>query len=144
MSTQGKPNGFNTITPNTIVKSVTEAVNFYKTVFCAEEILRLNTPDGKVVHCELKFGDSRINLGESMEGWPEQPLLAQIYVSDSDATFALALKEGAKELSPVKDMFFGAREGRIIDPFGNTWTISTHKEEVSGEEMQSRLNALYG
>jgi PhnB protein len=143
MSTQGKPKGFNTITPNAIVRSVTEAVTYYKKVFGAEEVLRLTTPDGKVVHCELKLGDSRMNLGEAMEGWPEQSLMAQIHVADSDATFALAIKEGATELSPVEHMFFGAREGRVIDPFGNTWTISTHKEEVSGEEMQRRLNALY-
>ncbi|UTY59736.1 VOC family protein [Massilia sp. erpn] len=143
MSTQGKPEGFNTITPNSIVSSVADAVKFYQKVFGAEELLRLNTPDGKVAHCELKFGDSRINLGEAMEGWPEQPLLAQIYVPDSDATFALAIKEGAKELSPVTDMFFGSREGRVIDPFGNTWTIATHKKQVSGEEMQRQLDAMY-
>ncbi|WP_256081527.1 VOC family protein [Massilia sp. YIM B04103] len=143
MSTKGKPEGFNTITPNSIVRSVADAVKFYQTVFGAEELLRLNTPDGKVVHCELKFGDSRINLGEAMEGWPEQPLLAQIYVPDSDATFALAIKEGAKELSPVTDMFFGSREGRVIDPFGNTWTIATHQKQVSGEEMQRQLDAMY-
>lgn len=142
MSIQEKPQGFATITPNSIVKSVTEAAAFYEKVFGAKEMLRLTTPDGKIVHCELKFGDSRLNLGESMEGWPEHPLLAQIYVSDSDATFALAIKEGAKELSPVTDMFFGAREGRVVDPFGNTWTMSTIKEKVSAEEMQSRLNKL--
>ncbi|TCW83982.1 hypothetical protein C5O80_12900 [Burkholderia sp. SRS-46] len=143
MNTNGTPEGFNTITPNSIVSSVADAVKFYQKVFGAEELLRLSTPDGKVVHCELKFGDSRINLGESMEGWPEQPLLAQIYVPDSDSTFALAIKEGAKELSPMTDMFFGSREGRVIDPFGNTWTIATHKKKVSGEEMQRLLNAMY-
>ena len=79
MNTNGIPKGFHTITPNTIVKNVDKAVEFYTKVFGAEEVLRLNTPDGKIVHCELKFGDSRINLGESMEGWLEQPLLAQIY-----------------------------------------------------------------
>lgn len=143
MNTQGKPEGFHTITPNSIVSSVADAVEFYRKVFGAEELLRLHTPDGKVVHCELKFGDSRINFGEAMAGWPEQPLLAQIYVPDADATFALAIEEGAKELSPVTDMFFGSREGRVIDPFGNTWTIATHKRQVSGEEMQRQLNALY-
>lgn len=142
MNKNWKPAGFHTIIPNSIVKNVTQAVEFYTKVFGAEEIFRLNMPNGKVVHCELKFGDSRINLGESMNGWPEQALLAQIYVTDSDATFNLAIKEGAKELSPVNDMFFGAREGRVIDPFGNIWTISTHNENISNEEMQQRLNAL--
>jgi PhnB protein len=99
-------------------------------------------PYGKVVHCELKFGDSRVNLGESMEGWPEHTLLAQMFVADSDAVFAQAVKEGAEVLSAMTDMFFGSREGRVLDPFGSTWTISTHKENISVEEMQRRLNAL--
>jgi PhnB protein len=106
----------------------------------AEEIMRLTMPDGKVVHCELKFGDSRLNLGETMEGWPEHGLLAQIYVADSDAMFKRAVKAGAKELMPMTDMFFGSREGRVVDPFGNTWTIATRKEDLAPEEMQRRLN----
>ena len=77
-----------------------------------------------------------------MEGWPEHNLLAQIFVADADAVFAQALKAGAEVLSPVTDMFLGSREGRVLDPFGSTWTISTHKENVSVEEMQRRLNAL--
>lgn len=144
MPNQGIPKGAHTITPNTIVRSVDAAVLFYTEVFGAIEIMRLKTPDGKTVHCELRFGDSRVNLGESMEGWPEQAMLAQIYVPNSDATFALALKKGAVELSPVTDMFFGAREGRIKDPFGNTWTISTHHKDVSAQEMQRQLNTMYG
>lgn len=144
MNHSGKPEGCNSVVPNTIVRDVAEAVAFYSKVFGAEQVLRLTTPDGKVAHCELRIGDSRINLGEAMEGWPEQPLLAQIYVADSDATFALALKEGASELSPVTDMFFGSREGRVLDPFGNTWTIATHQKDVSAEEMQRQLNAMYG
>jgi PhnB protein len=142
MSINPIPAGFHTIAPNIIVKSVDEAVSFYKRAFGAEEILRLSTPDGTVVHCELKFGDSRVNLGELMEGWPEHTLLAQIFVADSDGVFAQAVKAGAEVLSPVTDTFFGSREGRVLDPFGSTWTISTHKENVSVEEMQRRLNAL--
>ncbi|GJI93384.1 glyoxalase [Duganella caerulea] len=143
MDATGRPEGCNTVTPNCIVSNVAEAVAYYQKVFGAEELLRLHTPDGKVVHCELKLGDSRINLGESMEGWPEQPLLAQIYVPDADATVALAIECGAKALSPVGDMFFGTREGRVMDPFGNTWTIATHQKQVSGAEMQRLLNEMY-
>jgi PhnB protein len=142
MSVNPIPAGFHTIAPNIIVKNIDAAVSFYKRAFDAEEILRLSMPDGKVAHCELKFGDSRVNLGESMEGWPEHTLLAQIFVADSDAVFARAVEAGAKVLSPITDMFFGSREGRVLDPFGSTWTISTHKENVSVEEMQRRLNAL--
>lgn len=142
MSVHPIPPGFHTIAPNIIVKNVDAAVSFYKQAFGAEEILRLTMPDGKVTHCELKFGDSRVNLGESMEGWPEHSLLAQIFVADSDAVFARAVKAGAKVLSPMTDMFFGSREGRVLDPFGSTWTISTHTEDVSAQEMQRRLNAF--
>jgi len=94
------------------------------------------------LECTLKFGDSRVNLGEVMEGWPEHSLLAQIFVADSDAVFAQAVEAGAEVLSPITDMVFGSREGRVLDPFGSTWTISTHTEDVSVEEMQQRLNAL--
>jgi PhnB protein len=142
MSVNPIPPGFHTIAPNIIVKNIDAAVSFYKRAFDAEEILRLFMPDGKVTHCELKFGDSRLNLGESMEGWPEHTLLAQIFVEDSDAVFAQAVEAGAEVLSPMTDMFFGSREGRVLDPFGSTWTIATHTENVSVEEMQQRLNAL--
>jgi len=77
-----------------------------------------------------------------MEGWPEPALLAQIFVADSDAVFAQAVKAGAEVLRPMTDKFFGSREGRVLDPFGSTRTISTYKENVSVEEMQRRLNAL--
>jgi PhnB protein len=141
MSVRPVPEGFHTITPNIIVKNASEAVQFFRKAFNAEEIMRLTMPDGKVVHCELKFGDSRVNLGETMEGWPERTLLAQIFVEDSDAMFKRAVDAGCKVLSPMKDMFFGFREGRVNDPFGNTWTISTCKEKVSPEEMQRRINS---
>src|ERR1700722_2297043 len=89
------PDGFHTITPNIVVRSVDETVAFFKNAFDAVELMRLTLPDGKVVHCELKFGDSRLNLGEAMEGWPEHTLLAQIHVADSDAVFARAVAAGA-------------------------------------------------
>ncbi len=111
MSINPIPAGVHTIAPNIIVKNIDAAVTFYKRAFGAQEILRLYMPDGKVTHCELKFGDSRVNLGESMEGWPEHSLLAQIFVADSDAVFAQAVEAGAKVLSPMTDMFFGSREG---------------------------------
>jgi PhnB protein len=116
------PEGFHTITPNTIVADAAQAIDFYRRVFDAIEKVRLTMPDGKIVHCELQIGDSRVNLAEAMEGWPLHGLLAQIYVPNSDSVFARAI------------------EGRVLDPFGNTWTISTLKEKVSPEEMQRRLD----
>ena len=76
-----------------------------------------------------------------MDGWPAQGLVAQIYVEDSDKLFKRAVDAGAKEIMPMTDMFFGSREGGVMDPFGNVWTIATLKEEVAPEEMQRRMKA---
>jgi PhnB protein len=141
MSVKAVPEGFHTITPNIIVNDGQAAIAFLTRAFGAEEKVRLTMPGGKIAHCELQIGDSRINLGDAMEGWPPHPLLAQIFVEDSDALFARAVAAGAKVIMPMTDMFFGTREGRISDPFGNTWTISTRKEEVSPAEMQRRIDA---
>jgi PhnB protein len=142
MSVRPIPDGYHTITPNIIVQGVDSAVEFYKKAFGAEEKVRLTMPNGMIVHCELIIGDSRLNLGEPMEGWPAHPLLAQLHVEDSDAIFKRAVDAGAKAVMPMTDMFFGSREGRVVDPFGNTWTISSRKEIVSPEEMQRRLNTV--
>jgi PhnB protein len=142
MSVRPIPEGYHTITPNIIVQGVEQAVDFYKRAFGAEETVRLTMPNGTIVHCELIIGDSRLNLGEPMESWPAHPLLAQLHVEDSDAIFQQAIGAGAKVIMPMTDMFFGSREGRIVDPFGNTWTISSRKENVSPEEMQRRLNTF--
>jgi len=138
------PKGFHTITPNVIVDDAPTAIAFLSEAFGAEEIVRLTMPDGKVVHCELQIGDSRLNLGESMEGWPAHALVAQLYVENSDEIFKRALAAGATAMMPMTDMFFGSREGRVSDPFGNVWTIATQKEVVSHEEMQRRLSEQAG
>src|ERR1700733_8309806 len=139
MSVPPIPEGFHTITPNLIVQGVEKAIEFYKKAFGAEEKLRLSLPDGTIVHCELAIGDSRLNIGEALDGWPAHPLLAQIYVEDSDALFERAVNAGARGIMPMTDMFFGSREGRLVDSFGGTWTISTRKTMVSPEEMQRML-----
>ena len=141
MSAQWLPKGFHTITPNIIVDDVEQAVAFLKKALGATESYRLTMSDGKIAHCELKIGNSILNLGASMEGWPAHGLVAQIYVEDSDALFQRAVQAGAKVIMPMTDMFFGSREGRVADPFGNVWTIATLKEEVPPEEMQRRIKA---
>ena len=141
MSAQWLPKGFHTITPNIIVDDAEQAVAFLKNALGATESYRLTMSDGKIVHCELKIGNSILNLGASMEGWPARGLVAQIYVEDSDALFQRAVQAGAKVIMPMTDMFFGSREGRLEDPFGNVWTIATLKEEVPPEEMQRRMKA---
>ena len=139
MSTRWVPKGFHTITPNIVADDAEQAVAFFKKAFGATETYRLIMSNGKITHCELKLGDSVLNIGESMDGWPARGLVAQIYVEDSDELFKRAVNAGAKEIMPMKDMFFGSREGRVTDPFGNVWTIATLKEEVTPEEMQRRM-----
>jgi PhnB protein len=141
MSARWIPEGFHTITPNIIVDDAEQAVAFFKKAFGASETYRLTMSNGKIAHCELKLGDSIFNLGTSMEGWSAHGLVAQIYVEDSDALFDRAVQAGAKVIMPMTDMFFGAREGRVADPFGSLWTIATLKEELAPPEMQRRMAA---
>ena len=135
------PDGFHTITPNIIAEEAERAVDFLKRAFGATENYRLTLSDGTITHCELKIGDSIINLGTAMEGWPAHGLIAQIFAEAPDALFEQALRAGATALMPMTDMFFGIREGRVSDPFGNVWIIATLKERLSPEEMQRRLRA---
>src|ERR1700733_7860811 len=101
MSPPPIPEGFHTITPNIIIDGVERAIEFYKQAFGAEEKVRLTMPDGKITHCELAIGDSRLKIGEAMEGWPAHPLLAQIYVEDADAALERAVKAGARVVMPM-------------------------------------------
>ena len=135
------PEVLHTITPNIIVEDAESAVSFLKRAFGATEHYRLTMSNGKIAHCELALGDSVVNLGESMDGFPAHALVAQIYVENSDAVFERAVAAGASVVMPMTDMFFGSREGRVADPFGNTWTIATRTERVSPAEMQRRMSA---
>ena len=135
------PQGFTTVTPNIIVDNADDAIAFFKRALGATERYRLMTSSGKVAHCELRFGNSVVNVGESIEGFPARSLVAQIYVEDSDSLFERAVAAGASVVMPMTDMFFGTREGRIADPFGNVWTIATLREDVPPHEMQRRMTA---
>jgi PhnB protein len=141
MTASWLPDGFHTITPNIIAEDAERAVDFLKRAFGAIERYRLTLADGSITHCELKIGDSIINLGSAMEGWPAHGLTAQLFVEAPDALFEQATRAGATSLMPMTDMFFGIREGRVSDPFGNVWIIATLKERLSSEEMQRRLRA---
>ena len=135
------PQGFTTVTPNIIVDNGHDPIAFFKRALGATERYGLMTSSGKVAHCELRFGNSVVNVGESIEGFPARSLVAQIYVEDSDSLFERAVAAGASVVMPMTDMFFGTREGRIADPFGNVWTIATLREDVPPHEMQRRMTA---
>ncbi len=140
------PEGFHNATPFLIVRDATSAIEFWKKAFGARELVRLADPRGKVRHAQIKIGDSPIMIGEHVEiDGPRPhslpPVSIHLYVEDVDVMFRQAIAAGAKELSPVRDQYYGDREGGVEDPFGIVWWIATHKENLSPEEMQKRAAA---
>ena len=150
MATSAVPAGCHTATPYLMVKGAAKAIEFYKRVFGAVEVMRLSGSDGKVAHAEIRIGDSMLMLADESPEWgnrsPETlggtPVFIALYLPDVDAVAARAVEAGAKILIPVADQFYGDRMGRLADPFGHIWLVATHKEDVSAEEMQKRFIAM--
>ena len=149
MAVKPIPDGYRTATPYLIVKNAAGAIEFYKKAFGAMEVARLTDPSGKVGHAEIKIGEAPIMLADE---FPEigarsphslggSPVIILLYVEDVDARFSRAIAAGAKAVRPVKDQFYGDRTGTLTDPFGHTWSIATHKEDVAPEEMDRRYKA---
>ncbi len=150
MSARPVPEGYHTATPYLIVKGAADAIEFYKRAFGAQELMRFADPGGRVGHAEIKIGDSPIMLADehpemgyvgpqSLGGTTVSILL---YVENVDEWFARAVAAGGKTLRPVQDQFYGDRSGTLADPFGHIWTVATHKEDVTEEEMHRRLKAM--
>ncbi len=144
------PEGFHSISPYLLIDGAAEAIEFYKEAFGAEETVRMPTPDGKLQHAEIRIGDSTIMLADtppdksSPKKLGDTPVMLHLYVPDVDAVFAQAVKAGATVERPVSDQFYGDRNGDLIDPFGHRWGISTHKEDLTLEEIQERAAKLFG
>ena len=146
------PDGYHTITPGFCVRGAAQAIDFYSRAFGAKERMRLMKPDGKTVaHAELQIGDSVFMLGEedaamgarSAQTLGGSPVNFYIYVEDVDSAVKRALEAGAKSVMPVSDMFWGDRIGGVEDPFGQKWTLATHKEDLTPAEMEKRGQAFY-
>ena len=148
------PDGQQTITPHLVVNGASEAIEFYKRAFAAEELGRLPMPgpDGrvKVGHAELRIGSSRLYLADE---FPEHgssgpngrsPVTIHMYVTDADATFRRAVEAGATVSMPLADMFWGDRFGKVVDPFGHHWSIAAHLEDLTPEQMKQRMAAAFG
>jgi PhnB protein len=154
MKTNAKPipDGYHTATPYLIVRGAARAIDFYKQAFSATEMMRFAMPDGKVMHAEIKIGNSPIMLADecpqmgavSPQTVGGSPVSLLLYVEDVDALTAEAIAAGAKVIRPVQDQFYGDRSSTLTDPFGHQWTIATHKEDVPLEEMHRRAAAMYG
>ncbi|MBA3916600.1 MAG: VOC family protein [Acidobacteriales bacterium] len=149
---QAKPEGYHSITPYLICDGAAKAIDYYKEAFGATELMRMAGPDGRVGHAELKIGDSPIMLADevpqmgyrSPQALGGTPVSLLLYVDDVDAVVERAVSMGAKLQKPVEDQFYGDRMGTVQDPFGHVWSIATHTEDVSPEEMQRRAAKLHG
>ena len=150
MAVRHIPEGYTTVTPYLIVEGASQAIEFYKRAFGASEIMRFPAPDGRVAHAELQIGSSRVMLADEQ---PERGYRSpqsfggsgsgiMLYLDDVDVVFSRALQAGAKALEQVKDQFYGDRTGTLVDPFGHWWTVATHVEDVSMDEMQRRMAAM--
>jgi len=142
------PKGYNSITPYLVIKGASQAIDYYKKVFGATEVFRMDTPDGKVAHAELKIGDSHVMLADenpkmgqghtSAASIGGSPVSLYLYIPDVDRIVERAVTAGAKVLKPVQDQFYGDRSGFIQDPFGHLWGVATHIEDVAPQEMEER------
>ena len=143
------PEGYNTVSPYLAVDDADAAIEYYKKAFGAEETMRMHWPNGKVGHAELKIGDSRVMLSDPFPQASTTPpkelggTSASIfmYVEDVDAVVQKAVDAGATVTMEVEDQFWGDRFGSITDPFGHNWSIATHVEDLTPEEIEERGKA---
>jgi PhnB protein len=144
------PDGYHHVTPYLSIKGAAAAIDFYKKVFGAVEVMRMPQPDGRIGHAELKFGDSHVMLADE---FPEINVVGPktlgntsvgllLYVDDVDKTVERAVELGAKIIKPVQDQFYGDRTATLEDPFGHKWTVAVHLEDVTPEEMNRRMAAM--
>jgi len=146
MGVKAKPEGYHSVTPYLTVDGAEEAIRFYTEAFGATEILRLPM-GGKIGHAEIRIGDSVVMLADE---WPDYGKLGpksrggatsglMIYLEDVDVAFERAVAAGGTVERPVEDQFYGDRSGTITDPFGHSWTLSTHVEDIAEDELQRRM-----
>jgi PhnB protein len=144
------PTGYHAVTPYLLVRGAAQALEYYKAAFGATEIMRMPAPGGKIGHAEIKIGDSHIMLADEN---PEMGFVGPqtlggagssilLYVEDVDATFIRAVQLGAKAQREIENKFYGDRAGTLVDPFGHQWTVSTHIEDVSEDEMRRRMASM--
>jgi PhnB protein len=147
------PENYPRVSPYLYIRGAADAISFYGKVFgAAERGGPMLSPDGKVFHAELEIGDSMIMLSDEFEEFGNQspktiggtPVLISVYVENVDDVFNRAIEMGAKEIQPVQDQFYGDRSGQFEDPFGHRWSVASHVEDVSPEEMGKRVAEQYG
>jgi uncharacterized glyoxalase superfamily protein PhnB len=132
------PDGYHTVTPHLINEDAAGLIEFLKKAFDAKEALRLSGPDGRVMHAEIRIGDSMVMLGEASREWRAMPSSIALYVDDVDRIYRRAIDAGAVSLKEPADQFYGDRTGAVKDLAGNHWWIATHLEDVPPEEIKLR------
>ena len=151
MPVKAIPDGYNSITPYLVCKGAAKAIEFYTRAFGAKEFVRMPGPEGRIMHAEVKIGESMVLLADEnpergavapTAGTLARSMSIMFYTDDVDATFKRALDLGASSIMTPADMFWGDRMGNLMDPFGHQWAIATHKEDVSPDEMQKRMQAI--
>ncbi len=150
MSVSPIPAGYHSITPYIFVRGAADAMAFYEKAFGAVEVTRMPGPDGKLMHAEIRIGDSHIMLADEMPEFGNMSPQSlggisgrlMLYVEDVDSSFSQALAAGATENQPVEDQFWGDRMGTLTDPFGQQWSLATHVEDVPDAEMPARFEAF--
>jgi PhnB protein len=146
------PDGYHSVTPYLIVNGGARAIEFYKQAFGAEEVFRMDGPDGSIGHAEIKIGDSHVMLADehpemgarSPQSIGGSPVSLMVYVEDVDAVVGRAVEAGAELTRPVANQFYGDRTGGVKDPFGHAWYIATHVEDVPFDELKKRAAAAHG
>ena len=149
MAAQPIPEGYHTVTPYLAVEDAAKAIEYYEKAFGAKEVVRMTAPDGSIGHAELEVGDSHVMLSDPFPQASTKPpkelggtsVSVHMYVDDADAVAKQAVDAGGTVLMEVADQFWGDRFGTIQDPFGHTWSIATHVEDVSPEEVAERAKA---
>jgi PhnB protein len=144
------PEGYHTVQPYLIVKGASQALDFYKKAFGAEELVRMPGPDGSIMHAEIRIGDSVVMLSDEMpQAQSKSPNTLggttsgiMLYVENVDQVYEQAVAAGATATARPTDMFWGDRFGRLVDPFGHDWALATHVEDVTPEEMERRMKEM--
>ncbi|HVT08263.1 MAG TPA: VOC family protein [Polyangia bacterium] len=136
------PEGYHTVTPFLNVDGAREAIAFYKKAFGAEERGVMPTPDGKVMHAEIKIGDSVIMIADAIMN-PATKSSLHLYVNDVDAAWKQATAAGCQVEMPLADQMWGDRWGMLSDRWGNRWGLATHKEDVARDEMKRRMDEMF-
>jgi PhnB protein len=135
------PAGYHTVTPYLIVKGAARLIEFMRQAFGAEEVYRSVKPDGTLGHCQVRIGDSMVELADGNDQWKVMSCALHLYVPDTDAVFHRAIQAGATALFEPSDTFYGDRSGGVVDPSGNQWYIATRQEDLSEEEIERRAKA---